>query len=133
MKHILNNLTEEEKNSIREQHTGGKKIMIENFNKLINSKLGNSKPLMEEEEYDFKPIPVGKEVFFDVYKDDKSTNKIGSVAMGVIAGPDTMGDKIYKLAATDKYEFPKLMDGNYLYELGYLTTTGGNYILRVRK
>jgi hypothetical protein len=50
MKHILNNLTEEEKNSIREQHTGGKKIMIENFNKLINSKLGDSKPLMEEEE-----------------------------------------------------------------------------------
>lgn len=49
MKHILNNLTEEEKNSIREQHTGGKKIMIENFNKLINSKLGDSKPLMEEE------------------------------------------------------------------------------------
>lgn len=49
MRHILNNLTEEEKNSIREQHTGGKKIMIENFNKLINSKLGDLKPLMEEE------------------------------------------------------------------------------------
>jgi hypothetical protein len=50
MKHILNNLTEEEKNSIREQHTGGKKIMIENFNKLINSTLGNSKPLMEQKD-----------------------------------------------------------------------------------
>lgn len=132
MKHILNNLTEEEKNSIREQHTGGKKIMIENFNKLINSKLGDSKPFLMED-FDSKPIPVGKEVFFDVYKDDKSTNKLGSVAMGVIEGPDTMGDKIYKLAATDKSEFPKLMDGNYLYELGYLTTTGGNYILKVRK
>jgi hypothetical protein len=131
MKHILNDLTKEEKNSILEQYTGGKKIMIENFNKLLNSTLGDSKPLMEE--VDFKPIPVGKEVFFDVYKDDKSTNKLGSVAMGVIEGPDTMGDKIYKLAATDKSEFPKLMDGNYLYELGYLTTTGGNYILRVRK
>ena len=132
MKHILNDLTKEEKNSILEQYTGGKKIMIENFNKLVNSTLGNSKPLMEEE-VDFKPIPVGKEVFFDVYKDDKSTNKLGSVAMGVIEGPDTMGNKIYKLAATDKYEFPKLMDGNYLYELGYLTTTGGNYILKVSK
>ena len=132
MKHILNDLTKEEKNSILEQYTGGKKIMIENFNKLVNSTLGNSKPLMEEE-VDFKPLPVGKEVFFDVYKDDKSTNKLGSVAMGVIEGPDTMGNKIYKLAATDKYEFPKLMDGNYLYELGYLTTTGGNYILKVSK
>lgn len=50
MKHILNNLSEEEKNSIREQHTGGKKIMIENFNKLVNTKLGDAKPLTEQEE-----------------------------------------------------------------------------------
>jgi outer membrane protein OmpA-like peptidoglycan-associated protein len=48
MKHILNNLSEEEKNSIREQHTGGMKVMTENFNKLINSKLGDSKPLVNE-------------------------------------------------------------------------------------
>jgi len=50
MKHILNNLTEEEKNSIREQHTGGLKVMTENFSKLLNSKLGDSKPLVKEEE-----------------------------------------------------------------------------------
>ena len=31
MKHILNNLSEEEKNAIREQHTGGMKVMTENF------------------------------------------------------------------------------------------------------
>jgi len=49
MKHILNNLSEQEKNSIREQHTGGMKVMTENFSKLINSKLGDSKPLLEEE------------------------------------------------------------------------------------
>ena len=48
MKHILNNLSEEEKNAIREQHTGGMKVMTENFNKLINSKLGDSKPLTEQ-------------------------------------------------------------------------------------
>ena len=48
MKHILNNLSEEEKNSIREQHTGGMKVMTENFNKLLNSKLGDSKPLTEQ-------------------------------------------------------------------------------------
>jgi hypothetical protein len=47
MKHILNDLTEQEKNSIREQHTGGMKVMTENFNKLANSKLGDSKPLVE--------------------------------------------------------------------------------------
>jgi len=49
MKHILNNLSEEEKNRIREQHTGGKKIVIENFNKLVNTKLGDTKPFLTEE------------------------------------------------------------------------------------
>jgi len=49
MKHILNNLSEEEKNSIREQHTGGMKVMTENFNKLLNSKLGDAKPLVSEQ------------------------------------------------------------------------------------
>ena len=50
MKHILNNMSEEEKNAIREQHTGGMKVMTENFSKLLNSKLGDSKPLLEEED-----------------------------------------------------------------------------------
>ena len=50
MKHILNNLTEQEKNAIREQHTGGMKVMTENFSKLLNSKLGDSKPLVEQKE-----------------------------------------------------------------------------------
>jgi hypothetical protein len=48
MKHILNDLTEQEKNSIREQHTGGMKVMTESFSKLVNSKLGDSKPLVSE-------------------------------------------------------------------------------------
>ena len=49
MKHLLNILSEEEKNSIREQHTGGMKVMTKNFNKLINSKLGDSKPIVSEQ------------------------------------------------------------------------------------
>jgi hypothetical protein len=49
MKHILNDMSEQEKNSIREQHTGGMKVMTENFSKLINSKLGDSKPLVNEQ------------------------------------------------------------------------------------
>ena len=49
MKHILNDLAEQEKNSIREQHTGGMKVMTESFSKLINSKLGDSKPLVSEQ------------------------------------------------------------------------------------
>ena len=49
MKHILNDLSEEEKNSIREQHTGGMKVMTESFSKLINSKLGDVQPLVNEQ------------------------------------------------------------------------------------
>jgi hypothetical protein len=49
MKHILNNLTEEEKNSIREQHTGTLKVMTENFSRLVESKLGDVKPILSEQ------------------------------------------------------------------------------------
>jgi hypothetical protein len=42
-------MSEEEKNSIREQHTGGKKVMTENFGKLLNSKLGDAKPFINEQ------------------------------------------------------------------------------------
>jgi len=48
MKHLLNSLTENEKNSIREQHTGGMKVMTENFSKLINTKSGNVRTLVEQ-------------------------------------------------------------------------------------
>jgi len=50
MKHLLNNLSSEEKNSIREQHAGGIKVMTENFSKLINAKSGDVKPLVNEAE-----------------------------------------------------------------------------------
>ena len=49
MKHLLNDLTEKEKNSIREQHTGGMKVVTENFSKLINTKSGDVKPLVNEQ------------------------------------------------------------------------------------
>lgn len=37
MRHILNNLSEEEKNSIREQHAGVIKVMTKNFSKLVET------------------------------------------------------------------------------------------------
>jgi hypothetical protein len=52
MKHLLNDLSEEVKNSIREQHTGGMKVVTENFSKLINSKSGDVKTLVNEEDED---------------------------------------------------------------------------------
>jgi hypothetical protein len=50
MKHLLNDLSSEEKNSILEQHNGGMKIDTSKFRTLLESKLGNSKPLVNEEE-----------------------------------------------------------------------------------
>jgi hypothetical protein len=67
MKHILNDLSNEEKNNIREQHTGGMKVMTENFSKLINSKLGNSKPLVNEEMKEGKSSPI-KELKNDIHR-----------------------------------------------------------------
>jgi len=49
MKHLLNNLSNEEKNNIRKQHTGGMSVMTENFGRLMNAKLGNAKPLINEQ------------------------------------------------------------------------------------
>ena len=54
MKHLLNDLTEQEKNSIREQHTGGMKVITENFSKLINAKSGDVKPLVNEDYSDLE-------------------------------------------------------------------------------
>lgn len=49
MKHLLNNLSEEEKNNIRKQHTGGMNVVNENFKKLINYKSGDVKPILNEQ------------------------------------------------------------------------------------
>jgi|APGre2960657468_1045069.scaffolds.fasta_scaffold109031_1 hypothetical protein len=57
MKHLLNSLTENEKKSIREQHTGGMKVMTENFSKLINTKSGDVRTLVEQPVSETPPTP----------------------------------------------------------------------------
>jgi hypothetical protein len=49
MKNLFNDLSELEKNRILEQHEGGKNLVIENFQKLLTTKLGSVKPLMMEQ------------------------------------------------------------------------------------
>jgi hypothetical protein len=56
MKHLLNDLSEEVKNSIREQHTGGMKVMTENFSKLTNTKSGDVKTLVEQDVTSLAPL-----------------------------------------------------------------------------
>ena len=50
MKHLLNDMSQEEMNSIREQHTGGKKITVENFSNMVNKKLGEVPTILSESE-----------------------------------------------------------------------------------
>ena len=49
MKHLLNNLSSEEKNRIREQYEGGMSIDTSKFKKLLETKLGDTKPLVNED------------------------------------------------------------------------------------
>jgi len=53
MKHILNDLSSDEKNRILEQYNGEKTIDVKNFKRLLESQLGNVKPLINED-IDFK-------------------------------------------------------------------------------
>ena len=69
MKHLLNDLSDEEKNRIREQHTGGKKLVIENFDKLVNTKLGDAKPLLS--------VEAGQKCEGEVYVLPQQTEVVG--------------------------------------------------------
>jgi hypothetical protein len=131
MKHILNDLTEQEKNAIREQHTGGMKVMTENFSKLLNSKLGDSKPLVSEqtyttkgtntrgEQYDIKsPFKVGQTIKGKRSIDGQIyTITVGRVGQGFIygkiVGPGTYNNKPLK---DDSWELntntPGVLHGN---------------------
>ena len=48
MKHLLNDMSFREKNSILEQYHGGKSIDTSKFKRLLESQLGNVKPLIVE-------------------------------------------------------------------------------------
>ena len=50
MKHLLNNISQEEKNRILEQHRGGKSIDTTRFKALLESSMGNVKPLISEDD-----------------------------------------------------------------------------------
>jgi hypothetical protein len=58
MKHLLNNLSEEEKNSIREQHEGGMRLETSRFKTLLENKSGNVKPLVEQDEPSTEDMPL---------------------------------------------------------------------------
>jgi len=67
MKHILNEMSDEEKNSIRSQHTGSLQVQTERFKKLVENKLGDAKPLISE---DFNNLPSDESLEEDMIDDE---------------------------------------------------------------
>lgn len=68
MKHLLNNLSKEEKNRILEQYTGVINVVTENFLKLVNVKSGDVKPLVNEDFLDmFKSWSITDQIEYKGY------------------------------------------------------------------
>ena len=79
MKHLMNDLSIEEKNRIREQHEGGMKVDSSKFKKLMESKLGNSKPLVSEQgsmysDFDLERMRSGEDLTYTSNKGDLRTD-----------------------------------------------------------
>lgn len=103
MKHLLNDLSEEVKNSIREQHTGGMKVMTENFSKLLNTKSGTVKLVVTEQQRemtqclstlseDVKPTPC-KEETFDVQGCKRELKQLSTSSVEMKEAYDCMNGK----------------------------------------
>ena len=95
MKHLLNDLSQEEKNRILEQHNGGKKLVIENFNKLVNNKLGSVKPLINEME-------DKKEEAIDILKDILKPSEIDFLKKEYeMLGKEGLADEVVDVIEND--------------------------------
>ena len=79
MKHLLNDLSEEEKNNIREQHAGGMKVSNTRFNTLLETKSGDVKPLVEGDTQVITESVVTKKTIADVMS--QFPNKKGTVTI----------------------------------------------------
>lgn len=90
MKHLLNNLSEEEKNSIREQHEGGMKLDTSRFRTLLEGKSGNVKPLVEQDEPSTEDMPLDP-------IEDELEEMVGVDYMSDELGEDSSDYRMYDL------------------------------------
>lgn len=125
MKHLLNNLSEEEKNSIREQHKGGINIVNERFYEMVNKKLGETELYLNEQKMS-SPMS-GKTDSIRRGKTDskkqvlpvlKQNNSICDVICGKVQANTNASGKVVELLQdaliTCGYELPKFgADGKY--------------------
>ena len=94
MKHLLNDLSEEERNNIREQHAGGMKVSNARFNTLLETKSGDVKPFISEREAPerlVKHMDSGKIVGTHKYGVGYTPNEFGK-SLGHSSHPTSIPD-----------------------------------------
>jgi hypothetical protein len=118
MKHILNNLTEQEKNAIREQHTDRIKIDTSKFKTLIESKLGDVKPISESvilNEMEPEPVHTGQALqggfAFDEGKANMRPETRKMVKDKIKSYLENMKDTIERFIDS-KYKLPQIFEIN---------------------
>ena len=84
MKHLLNDMSQDEMNAIRGQHTGGKKITVENFSNMVNKRLGEVPTILSESESSL----VGMEGFDTELEEQGFGSKIKAAFSGNKSGRD---------------------------------------------
>jgi len=111
MKHLLNNLSEEEKNNIREQHEGGMNLAIDNFKKLVETKSGDAKPFLSEqntdaEEKQTRPFSDKKGMKLGPLKDDE----IEDLAEKIVNCLNDEGKKLLFRLNSEEKEYKAFFD-----------------------
>jgi hypothetical protein len=138
MKHLLNNISKEEKENILKQHSGGMKVMTENFYRLLGAKHGNAKPLVneqEEENYDddfFYKVRPAQSYYYD--KNDNVSDIEDDTDMDVEEWDEDDFDAFYEKYPYKKGQrtFPDTEHGRRWFK-GYSQEHGGKFPVFKRK
>ena len=102
MKHLLNNISEEEKNRIREQHEGGMNVSIDNFKTLVETKSGFAKPFINEE-LDEQINPVSKDGGSKIGNlKDNEVEALAKKIVDCLDGDDEMKKLLFRLNLDSK-------------------------------
>ncbi len=116
MKHLLNDLSSEEKNRIREQYEGGMTVDVSKFKKLVETKLGDAKPLVMEQSIGLAGVKSNsvKDVVTSLQRDPK---KDPTKAQNCSDLDGITTDQIHSKVKSEKFNSGKG-------KVGFTSTTG---------
>jgi hypothetical protein len=96
MKDLFNDMSSEEKNDIRGQHTGGKKLTIENFSNMVSKKLGEV-PTFLSEQMEESNLPIDNpkvELIIQMLKDLEVDGETMQYIMQQVSMEDQMQSQL---------------------------------------